>query len=335
MFLGDFGLAKNISDHIVLPSPDSTMVNESFTNSTDDGTFFYMAPEIISAQVCTTKSDIYSLGVILFELLTHFETSMERAVTLNQLKLTGQVPEFLQQQFPAQSALLAELIQSDPVCRPSSQDILNNEVFYDVISRRGTVSSFGASGTDGSESPDHDPFASLGRSRRPHRKSEILLTDAMKASLQHSKSALVLSMNPQFTRERRATEDFTWMPWGPSCVHEEVSVHKESPEPWDLESDKENTCVPRAQLPSTLPTLSAFVEKHSDSPMSTTNPRDRIKSLEKDVAMLEAKLQAMTAHSLLLESELEQRCSPLSLDMSRTSSSESSTLPIPIPTQKL
>jgi serine/threonine protein kinase len=39
-----------------------------------------MAPETLASQTCTTKADIYSLGIILFELLTHFDTAMERVV---------------------------------------------------------------------------------------------------------------------------------------------------------------------------------------------------------------------------------------------------------------
>jgi translation initiation factor 2-alpha kinase 4 len=79
VFLGDFGLAKNIQDHAIELSPQQSFV-ETFATSTEDGTFLYMAPEILASQVCTTKSDIYSLGVILFELLTHFDTVMERVV---------------------------------------------------------------------------------------------------------------------------------------------------------------------------------------------------------------------------------------------------------------
>lgn len=99
VFLGDFGLAKNIQDHILSSSPQLSKapLNEHVMSTEEGiclmcatsendpvliltGTYFYMAPETLASQTCTTKADIYSLGIILFELLTHFETAMERVV---------------------------------------------------------------------------------------------------------------------------------------------------------------------------------------------------------------------------------------------------------------
>ena len=56
--LGDFGLSK------LLAGPSSFA-------STYVGTPFYMSPEICSAQPYTLKSDIWSLGCIIYELCTH------------------------------------------------------------------------------------------------------------------------------------------------------------------------------------------------------------------------------------------------------------------------
>ena len=50
------------------------------------GTHLYMSPEQMNGQNYNYKVDIYSLGIILFELLIPFQTEMERFNTLNNLK---------------------------------------------------------------------------------------------------------------------------------------------------------------------------------------------------------------------------------------------------------
>ena len=51
------------------------------------GTHLYMSPEQMNGQkTYNYKVDIYSLGIIFFELLTPFSTDMERIATLSNLK---------------------------------------------------------------------------------------------------------------------------------------------------------------------------------------------------------------------------------------------------------
>lgn len=50
------------------------------------GTHLYMSPEQINGQMYNYKVDIYSLGIIFFELLIPFFTDMERIVALSNLK---------------------------------------------------------------------------------------------------------------------------------------------------------------------------------------------------------------------------------------------------------
>jgi translation initiation factor 2-alpha kinase 3 len=50
------------------------------------GTHLYMSPEQMNGQNYNYKVDIYSLGIILFELLIPFSTKMERVVTLTNLR---------------------------------------------------------------------------------------------------------------------------------------------------------------------------------------------------------------------------------------------------------
>lgn len=72
--IGDFGLAKKHEKY-------TGVVNtRSYGNST------YMAPEIFEKHICCLKSDIYSLGIVFFELVHPFKTMMERIVTIDNIK---------------------------------------------------------------------------------------------------------------------------------------------------------------------------------------------------------------------------------------------------------
>ena len=57
--LVDFGIARVYDASVQLTGSDSIM-----------GTIFYMSPEQCSALEVDSRSDIYSLGVVLFEMLT-------------------------------------------------------------------------------------------------------------------------------------------------------------------------------------------------------------------------------------------------------------------------
>ena len=50
------------------------------------GTELYMSPEQLAKKSYNNKVDIYSLGLILFELLVPFSTQMERIHTLTKLR---------------------------------------------------------------------------------------------------------------------------------------------------------------------------------------------------------------------------------------------------------
>lgn len=278
------------------------MVSHSFSHSI--GTFIYMAPENRLSQISTTKSDIFSLGIILFELLTHFDTDMERAVMLNKLRSSGNIPQFLTDQFPVQSNMLRELIAPDPKDRPTAEEILSSGIFF-KDSRRVTVSSFGDSA---SQSPGTDFPAKFG----------------MYPPLRETKSAMCLdapnSEEILFDRRRRITEE--WVPWGPfhfpPAEDDQMSKVSSSYNPQNSGSFYHGTKTNRV--------ASSYKQRND---ISNVDPKLRILELERDVEYLEAKLKAMTALYQNTESELEQ-----SPDESQPISSENLSNPIPIPFQK-
>jgi len=73
--IGDFGLSR---------SSDS---NERIVEDDSYGQLLYLAPEQLEDGECSKLSDIYSLGIVYFELLNRFNTQMERIRTIK--KLTG------------------------------------------------------------------------------------------------------------------------------------------------------------------------------------------------------------------------------------------------------
>ena len=76
------------------------------------GTSFYISPEIANGwPQYDNKVDLYSLGVIAFELWHPFSTGMERAVVLRQLVEKGSMPPGWEETHPMVSPLnLSSLI---------------------------------------------------------------------------------------------------------------------------------------------------------------------------------------------------------------------------------
>jgi len=66
--LADFGLIKHI-----------------YETGTQEGTLLYMSPER-EKNMCIPNSDIYSLGIILYEIVNNWSTEMERIIKLTELK---------------------------------------------------------------------------------------------------------------------------------------------------------------------------------------------------------------------------------------------------------
>ena len=72
--------------------------------------------------------DMYSLGVIFFELWHPFATAMERHLVLSDLKQKGDLPKSWAAQFPAQLNLLRRLLSPSPSDRPSAVEVLQSEL---------------------------------------------------------------------------------------------------------------------------------------------------------------------------------------------------------------
>ena len=86
------------------------------------GTQLYMSPEQLDREPYNHKVDIYSLGIILVELLVPFATGMERATVLTNAK-QNLYPESIDQ---SKRALLNTMLHTQPRERPEAREILQH-----------------------------------------------------------------------------------------------------------------------------------------------------------------------------------------------------------------
>ena len=133
--LGDFGLATSMDKEnafipeIVSGNIPETESNESFVV----GTVTYASPEQLAMSnseqtdsVYSSQSDIYSLGIIFFELLFPFKTFMERAHVLTLLR-QGVFPEEFLKMYPKEAALILWLMSHNPSMRPTASQLIELE----------------------------------------------------------------------------------------------------------------------------------------------------------------------------------------------------------------
>ena len=112
----DFGLARHLPDDVGPPRPESTLTLDAFA-----GTLSHMAPELLRGERADARSDVWSLGVLLYELLsgelpfsgrTQFETSSA---------ILGEPPKPLSGRVPLALRLIVErCLIKDPSGRYAS-----------------------------------------------------------------------------------------------------------------------------------------------------------------------------------------------------------------------
>jgi serine/threonine protein kinase len=109
--IGDLGLTRMIGD-------TCESGNKRLSNLTSDiGTFLYASPEQLRSCEYDFKTDIYSLGIILFELQSGFKTEMERIVTLTNLR-DGIIPVC------ENKVLIIKMLSIDSNKRPNINNII-------------------------------------------------------------------------------------------------------------------------------------------------------------------------------------------------------------------
>lgn len=117
--IGDFGFARTYK----ISPVDKKSENGSFSQHV--GTNLYIAPEVENSTVYDNKADIYSLGMILFEMFHEMGSDMERNQTMGRLrnqefKDLSNIPA----QFSNIPLLVRSLLSHDPSLRETLEMII-------------------------------------------------------------------------------------------------------------------------------------------------------------------------------------------------------------------
>ncbi|KAF9071519.1 kinase-like domain-containing protein [Rhodocollybia butyracea] len=113
--LGDFGLSKAL--------PQTNFAN------TYVGTPYYMSPEVMQEKAYDSKSDIWSLGCLIYELCSHkppFHEAKSHS-ELNILVRNGRVPPLPKGYSQSLAGVIKAMLNLNPAMRPSATQLLQHE----------------------------------------------------------------------------------------------------------------------------------------------------------------------------------------------------------------
>jgi len=139
--LGDFGLAKDVSGisdmgvrHLGSPSGES-LVEPHMTqqlHTSRVGTPSYASPEQLTTRAYGIETDVFSLGVVLAELLCPVKTQHERALLLDGLRQESRLPAEVVAAFPEESRIVLAMTHPEPKARPSAGELLDVALIHEM-----------------------------------------------------------------------------------------------------------------------------------------------------------------------------------------------------------
>lgn len=93
------------------------------------GTPIYSSPQQLNGRSSTNGDDIYSMGIIMFEMLSQFQTQMEKVKMIQKLRNSNELPETFIRTYPDESQMILKMIDNERDKRPSAADILHSDLF--------------------------------------------------------------------------------------------------------------------------------------------------------------------------------------------------------------
>ncbi|XP_059276309.1 protein SPA1-RELATED 2 isoform X3 [Lycium ferocissimum] len=100
---------------------------------------WYTSPEQFSEGGCTFSSNIYCLGVLLFELLSSFDCERSHAAAMLDLRHRI-LPSCFLSEHPKEAGFCLWLLHPEPSARPSTREILQSEVIAGIKELPGDIS---------------------------------------------------------------------------------------------------------------------------------------------------------------------------------------------------
>ena len=102
------------------------------------GTPLYSSPRQLNGEKGRCKDDMYSLGIVYFELLGQFKTNMEKAKAIRSLRTQRELPKGFLEMMPEESQIILQLTDPDSKKRPSAELLLTNPLFKGFKKTLGT-----------------------------------------------------------------------------------------------------------------------------------------------------------------------------------------------------
>ena len=131
--IGDFGLVTGgeLGAGEVETGEGTTWPGQQHTDQV--GTHTYMSPEQLEGRPYNHKVDIFSMGLILLELLVPAATAMERLGMLGKARQPGvELPASLAGR-AGEAGLVRDMLSVEPAARPEAAQILEDLLFAPIL----------------------------------------------------------------------------------------------------------------------------------------------------------------------------------------------------------
>ncbi|KAJ6415077.1 hypothetical protein OIU84_003971 [Salix udensis] len=119
----EYGIQAKSSSHKLYKTGQRQMT--STTDRLEEK--WYSSPEELNEGICRIESNIYGLGILLFELLGRFDSDRSQAMVMSDLRHRILPPQFLSEN-PREAGFCLWLLHPEPSSRPSTREILQCEL---------------------------------------------------------------------------------------------------------------------------------------------------------------------------------------------------------------